>query len=274
MDEPWFPMVQSRKSVRAGRFGALGIVASNAHMPKDTPKPGGIFPETRWSAIVAARSSDQNQRHIAFDRITRAYWKPIYKYIRAKWNKSRHDAEDLTQEFFARVIDKNFLVSYDPAKARLRTFLRTCVDALVQNQHRSAGAQKRGGSAPTLSLDFELAEGELKRTGLPAPERIEDFFEKEWVRSIFEMAVDRLRSECKTSGRIVHFRLFERYDLNADEQDTSYAELALEFNIAQTDVTNYLSYARREFRRITLDLLREMTSSEQEFRHEARALMR
>ena len=266
--------MQSRTSALAGQFGALGIVASNTHMPKDAPKPGGIFPETQWSAIVAARSSDHNQRHIAFDRITRAYWKPIYKYIRAKWNKSRQDAEDLTQEFFARAIDKNFLAGYDPAKARLRTFLRTCVDALVQNQHRSVGAQKRGGSAPTLSLDFELAEGELKRTGLPAPERVEDFFEKEWVRSIFEMAIDRLRSECNTSGRIVHFRLFERYDLNADDQDTSYADLALEFNVAQTDVTNYLAYARREFRRITLDLLREMTSSEQEFRQEARALMR
>jgi len=274
MDEPWFPMVQSRKSVQAGRFGALDIVAGNAHMTKAAPKLGGIFPETQWSAIMAARSSDQNQRRMAFDRITRAYWKPVYKYIRAKWNKSPHDAEDLTQEFFARVIDKNFLAGYDPAKARLRTFLRSCVDALVQNQHRSAVAQKRGGSAPTLSLDFELAEGELKRTGLPAPESIEDFFEKEWVRSVFEMAVDRLSSECKTSGRILHFRLFERYDLDADEQDTSYADLALEFNIARTDVTNYLAYARREFRRITLDLLREMTSSEQEFRHEARALMR
>jgi RNA polymerase sigma-70 factor (ECF subfamily) len=243
-------------------------------MTKDEPKRGGIFPETQWSAIVAARSSDQNQRQMAFDRITRAYWKPVYKYIRAKWNKSPHDAEDLTQEFFARVIDKNFLAGYDPAKARLRTFLRSCVDALVQNQHRSAVAQKRGGSAPTLSLDFELAEGELKRTGLPAPESIEEFFEKEWVRSVFEMAVDRLSSQCKTSGRILHFRLFERYDLDADDQDTSYADLALEFNIARTDVTNYLAYARREFRRITLDLLREMTSSEQEFRHEARALMR
>src|SRR5215475_2939333 len=235
MDEPWFPMVQSRTSVLAGRFGALDIMASNAYMPKSAPKLGGIFPETQWSAIVAARSSDQNQRHIAFDRITRAYWKPIYKYIRAKWNKSPQDAEDLTQEFFARVIDKNFLAGYDPAKARLRTFLRSCVDALVQNEHRSAGAQKRGGSAPMLSLDFELAEGELKRTGLPAPESIEDFFEKEWVRSVFEMVVDRLSSECKTSGRIVHFRLFERYDLDADDQNTSYADLALEFNIARTD---------------------------------------
>jgi RNA polymerase sigma factor (sigma-70 family) len=234
----------------------------------------GSFPETRWSVIVAARSSDGNQRRLAFDRITSAYWKPVYKYIRAKWNKSRDDAEDLTQEFFTRVIEKDFLAGYDPAKARLRTYLRTCVDGIVLNHHRDASAQKRGGAAVILSLDFELAEGELKRTGLPSPERIDDFFEREWVRSIFGMAVDRLRSECEASNKLTHFRLFERYDLNEDDENISYGDLAIEFGLAKTDVNNYLAWARREFRRITLDLLREMTSTEEEFRDEARALLR
>ena len=234
----------------------------------------GSFPETRWSVIVAARSSDGNQRRLAFDRITSAYWKPVYKYIRAKWNKSRDDAEDLTQEFFARVIEKDFLAGYDPARARLRTYLRTCVDGVVLNHHRDLTAQKRGGTTTVLSLDFELAEGELKRTGLPSPERIEEFFEREWVRSIFSMAVDRLRSGCESNGKRKHFLLFERYDLNEDGEDISYGDLAVEFDLATTDVTNYLAWSRREFRRITLDLLREMTSTEEEFREEARALLR
>jgi RNA polymerase sigma factor (sigma-70 family) len=241
-------------------------------MPEESAKPAGIFPQTRWSAVVAARSSDPAERHLAFERITAAYWKPVYKYIRAKWNKSRHDAEDLTQEFFARVIEKDFLSSYDPAKARLRTFLRTCVDGVVQNEHRAARAQKRGGDAVTLSLDFELAEGELSRSGLPSPEKLDAFFEKEWVRSIFSLAVERLRAECAARGRTVHFQLFERYDLNEDEK-ASYADLAREFAIAATDVTNFLALARREFRRITLDLLREMTAGEDEFRREARSLL-
>jgi len=236
--------------------------------------PNARFPETRASALRAAACDDEAVRRIAHGDLVAAYWKPVYKYIRAKWNKSPHDAEDVTQEFFARVIEKDFLAGYDPAKSRLRTFLRTCVDGVVQNEHRRAAAQKRGGAIPALSLDFELAEGELKRTGLPSPERIDDFFDKEWVRSIFGMAVDRLRSECESSGKAVHFRLFERYDLNEESEDMSYADLAREFNIARTDVTNYLAFARREFRRITLELLREMTSSEEEFRSEARALMR
>jgi RNA polymerase sigma factor (sigma-70 family) len=243
-------------------------------MPDEMPKIGGSFPETRWSAIVAARSSDAGERRRGFERIAAAYWRPVYKYIRAKWNKTRADAEDLTQEFFARVIEKDFLASYDPAKARLRTFLRTCVDGLVQNQHRAAHAQKRGGETQTLSLDFELAEGELARTGLPSGENLEEFFEREWVRSVFSLAVEQLRSECEARGKQKQFRIFERYDLNEDNlARLAYADLAREFGIATTDVTNYLAWARREFRRITLDLLREMTASDEEFRREARSLL-
>lgn len=240
----------------------------------DELKPGGIFPETRWSAIVSARSTDSVERRLALDRITMAYWKPVYKYIRAKWNKSIDDAEDLTQEFFARVIEKDFLDGYDPARARLRTFLRTCVDRFVQNENRAVGARKRGGGSATVSLDFELAEGELAHTGLPSAENLDGFFEKEWIRSVFGMALQRLRAECEERGRTKHFGVFERYDLNEDDKKISYADLALEFDIAPTDVTNYLALARRELRRITLELLREMTSSEEEFRSEARALLR
>jgi RNA polymerase sigma factor (sigma-70 family) len=242
-------------------------------MPNEIPKGGGSFPETRWSAIVAARSSNPIERQRAFERIAAAYWKPVYKYIRAKWNKSRDDAEDLTQEFFSRVVEKDFLASYDPAKAKLRTFLRTCVDAMVQNEHRAARAQKRGGDTVLLSLEFEMAEGELARTGVPSPERPEDFFEKEWVRSVFTLAVAKLREECQARGKATYFRIFERYDLNEDDAKISYGDMGRELGIAATDVTNYLAWARREFRRITLDLLREMTASEDEFRREARSLL-
>ena len=241
-------------------------------MTEEKPRPG-MFPETRWSAILAARSADPAERERAFERIAAAYWKPVYKYIRAKWNKSRDDAEDLTQEFFARVVEKDFLAAYQPEKARLRTFLRTCVDAMVQNQHRAAHAQKRGGEAVTLSLDFEMAEGELARSGLPSPERLDEFFEKEWVRNVFGLAVERLRQTCRERGKATQFQIFARYDLDEGDSKSSYGELAREFGIASTDVTNYLAWARREFRRITLDLLRDLTANEDEFRREARSLL-
>ncbi len=181
---------------------------------------------------------------------------------------------DLTQEFFARALEKDFLANYDPARARLRTFLRACVDGLVANEDRAARSLKRGGAAPMLSLDFALAEGELSRTAMPASDSLEEYFEKEWVRSLFSLAVEQLRAECGSRGKIPHFQLFERYDLDdSAAAGTTYQDLARSFGITVTDVTNYLAYARREFRRIVLEQLREMTATEEEFRLEARALL-
>jgi len=240
---------------------------------------GGQFPPTRWSAVLAARSADPAERSRALDLLIAAYWKPVYKYIRIRWNKPREDAQDLTQEFFTRVIEKGFLDRYDPAKARLRTFLRVCVDGMVANEAKAAGRLKRGGDALHLSLDFDSAETELGRAGAPAlreiasPDSMEEFFEKEWVRSLFSLAVETLSKECEQGGRQIHFRLFEIYDLDdSGEGRASYDDLARDFGIAVTDVTNHLSFARREFRRIALEKLREMCASEDEFRREARAI--
>ena len=242
----------------------------------------GRFPPTRWSAVLAARSDDPAERARALDLLVGAYWKPVYKYIRIRWNKPREDAEDLTQEFFARVIEKGFFDRYDPAKARLRTFVRVCADGMVANDAKAAGRLKRGGDAVHLSLDFDSAETELGRAGsasvplreIASPDSMEEFFEKEWVRSLFSLAVETLRGECERRGKQIHFRLFEIYDLEDHDAAAraSYADLARDFGIAVTDVTNHLSFARREFRRIALEKLREMCASEYEFRREAHAI--
>ena len=249
-------------------------------MTEDTKIGGanGRFPATHWSAVLAARSDDPAERARALEAIAAAYWKPIYKYVRIRWSKSNEDAKDLTQDFFATLFEKEYLDAFDPAKGRLRTFLRTCADRFVANEAKAATRLKRGGGAVHLSLDFDAAETELQRASpvmqLASPESMDDFLEKEFIRSLFGIAVDKLRSECESRGKQAHFRLFEMYDLESDgARKASYADLAREFQIAPTDVTNYLAFARREFRRIALDCLREMTASEDEFRREARALL-
>lgn len=249
-------------------------------MTEDTKIGGasGRFPATHWSAVLAARSDDPAERSRALDAIAAAYWKPIYKYVRIRWGKSNEDAKDLTQDFFAKLFEKEYLDDFDPAKARLRTFLRICADRFVANEAKAAMRLKRGGGAAHLSLDFDAAENELQRAAThlqlsTSPESMDDFIEKEFIRSLFGIALERLRRECESRGKQIHFRLFETYDLEGDSRKASYAELAREFEIAPTDVTNYLAFARREFRRIALDSLREMTASEDEFRREARALL-
>jgi RNA polymerase sigma factor (sigma-70 family) len=231
----------------------------------------GSFPLTRHSVVLAAQSDDPAERSRAIETIAAAYWKPIYKYVRMKWNVSPEDAADFTQDFFTRLLQKEFLDAYDSRKGRLRTFLRTCADRLRMNQRRDSERLKRGAGSVHLSLDFAEAEQEL--AAVSRSESPEDRFDKEWVRSLFVLGLQRLRVDCQAGGKLIHFELFERYDLDDADARPSYAQLAKEFGLAVTDVTNYLAFARREFRRCVLHELREMTASEEEFRREAQALL-
>lgn len=236
------------------------------------PNPqGDAFPLTRHSVVVAAQGRDPAERVRAMGAITSSYWRPVYKYVRLRWRAEREDAEDFTQDFFSRLLEKDFLASYDPAKGKLRTFLRTCVDRLFMNQVRDARRQKRGDAAIHVSLDFEEAEHEMAASTQTASP--EDYFEKEWVRALFTLAVERLRAQCQQAGKTTQFALFERYDLGDEEVRPSYAALADEFHIATTDVTNFLAFARREFRRSVLAQLRDMSGSDEEFQREARSLL-
>jgi hypothetical protein len=205
------------------------------------------------------------------EAVVAAYWRPIYKYARLKWNIATEDAADFTQEFFTRLLEKEFLAAYDGRKGRLRAFLRTCADRLFMKQERDSRRLKRGAGSVHLSLDFAEAEQELGTVlGFESPE---ECFDKEWVRSLFALGVQRLKVICESEGKMLHFGLFERRDLEDSEPKRSYAQLADDFGLTVTDVTNYLAFARREFRRSVLDQLRDMTTTEEEFRLEARALL-
>ncbi len=225
--------------------------------------------------IEAVRSIDAEEREGALEALCVAYWKPVYKYVRWRWNRPAEVAQDLTQGFFVEVLERELLEKFDPNKSRLRTYLRICVDSFVMNEDKAGRRQKRGGSLPHVALDFATAEEELGATAIdPAkiasPESLEDFFEKEWVRSLFSLAVEDLRKLCEERERARTFRLFESYDLEGHEK-ISYEQLSKDYGISVTDVTNALAWARREFRKIALDRLRELCGSEEEFHREARA---
>jgi RNA polymerase sigma factor (sigma-70 family) len=233
------------------------------------------FPSTRYSVIDNAGSADPETRRAAFSAIVEAYWKPVYKYVRVRWQASPDEAEDLTQGFFARAFEKDFFAPYDSAKARFRTFLRTCLDGYVSNERKASQRLKRGGGVHLVPLDFETAEGELRQHDVAVPADMEEFFEREWARSLFSLAVEHLRAHYASTGRDRYFRVFERYDLDAGDSVTrvTYAELARELDVSASDVTNYLAAARRQFRAFVLDRLRALTGSDDEFRAEAKRLL-
>lgn len=236
--------------------------------------PGGRFPTTRRSAVVAVGSDDPAERARSFEILVRAYWKPVYKHIRVRFHQSSEQASDLTQGFFAQALELRTFSSYDPARALFRTYLKTCLDRFVRKAEQSQTRQKRGGRAVLLSLDFDAAEREIKDPAALGPEATEAYFDREWTRNLLGMAVDALRDACQTSGKPLHFRVFERYVLDDDPSGRpSYAAVSAELGLKVTDVTNYLAWSRREFRRLVLEKLREITATEEEFRAEARAVL-
>jgi len=244
-------------------------------MARETGGGARPFPPTRHSIVAAVGSSDGEVRRAAFDSLVAVYWKPVYKYLRLRWRAEPADASDLTQSFFTGAFEKGFLDRYDPARGRFRTYLRVCLDGFVANERKSASRLKRGGGMALLSLDFQTAEGEIRDRPLAEPIDLEAYFHREWVRSLFEAVVAELRQVCSEEGRSVPFALFERYDLEAPDSGdrVRYADLAGEFGLRVTQVTNHLAAVRRDFRRLLLDRLRELTATEEEFRAEARQIL-
>lgn len=228
--------------------------------------PAG-FPDTRQSLLQRLASGGEESRTRAMDVLCTHYWKPVYKYVRLRWGQEPADAEDLTQGFFLHLLDSPALQRYDRHRARFRTYLRVCVDGYCANRHADARRLKRGGGAELLTLD--AAEAETRLGDLDA------WFRREWVRDLFERSIASLRERLDGSGRQVHFTLFQRYDVDGPDAcpRPTYADLAAELGIPVTQVTNFLALARREFRAIVLEQIRELSADDAEFREEARELL-
>src|SRR5688572_4826911 len=232
------------------------------------------FPATRLSVVQRTRSSDEETRRIALAAIIDAYWKPIYKYLRVKWSLTPEQASDLTQEFFTTTLEKDVVEKYDPAKARFRTYLRLCLDGFASNARKAERRLKRGGGVTMVPLDFENAEGELARREPAVDADVDELFYREWVRALLELSVADLKRHAESLGRPEMFEVFARYDL-VDEGDTrpTYTAIASALNLTAATVTNHLAAMRRQFRKLVLERLRELTSSEEEWETEAARLL-
>jgi RNA polymerase sigma factor (sigma-70 family) len=221
--------------------------------------PRSLFPTTRRSVIERLRSEDRVERERAFDTLAAIYWRPLYKYARIIHRRDAADAEDLTQSLMLQAFERGALESYDADRASFRTFLRVLFDRLIANDDKRAARLKRGSRFAFTSAEEEL-QLEDQRGDSP-----EEYFQRQWVKSLLAAAVDR----CRESFDPLTFAVFKSYDLDGD---VTYAELAQEHGVTEMTITNRLAAARRKFREIAIDLLREITASDDEFRTEARAL--
>lgn len=189
-----------------------GLVAGNAQ-----------FTTTHWTMVLAARQSGTDESAVALEELCRAYWRPLYAYIRRRGYQPE-EAQDLTQAFFARLLAKEYLRSVDRNKGKFRSFLLAALEHFLANEWRDARAQKRGGGSVVVSLDDTSVEehyGHLAGQSL-TPEQL---FDRQWATTLLERVLGRLREEFAGSGRLKLFEVLKVF-LTGDKPDESYAELA------------------------------------------------
>jgi RNA polymerase sigma-70 factor (ECF subfamily) len=219
--------------------------------------------------LEALRTGDAESRRDAAELLVRAYRAPVLATLTWKWNLEPADAEDLTQDFFAAVVERHWLERFDPARARFRTYLRMAAHRFAANAHQAAGRLKRGGALHPSTLDLH------ELVGSDGDAEADAHFRSAWVKSVFELALAALRDEAVASDRQLHMTLFESYDVADVPEDVrpTYAALAARHQLTDTQVLNHLAWARRRFRSHVLEVLRRLAGSDAEYREDVRDLL-
>jgi RNA polymerase sigma factor (sigma-70 family) len=240
------------------------------------PADASAFPPTRHSLVARLGDAADGERRAAFDDLVRAYRPAILGYLIRRWHLAAADADDATQSLLLQLWEQGTLAGFDPAKARFRTFLRTCIDRHASNRLRAARALRRGGGAEHLPLDDVAAANALEahaaQVAAADADDAESCFRDEVARALLARAIARLRQELEQRDRLVVFEVLRRYDLEP-VPDLRYAQVAEALGLSVTQVTNHLHGARRRLRALALDEVRAMCADDEEYRDEARALL-
>ena len=190
------------------------------------------FTTTHWSVILSARESSSDADK-ALQSLCQAYWPPLYTYVR-RCGRSEHDAQDLTQEFIAQLLARDFLADVAPHKGRFRSFLLASLKNFLASEHQRAHAQKRGGGVSFVPLDAEPEEGFLRAE--PATNATpESLFERRWAVALMGRAFENLRGEFLASGKAAQFDRLKGY-LEADAGRGDYNEAARDLKMSPSAV--------------------------------------
>src|ERR1700747_2601897 len=229
------------------------------------------FPTTRWTLVVDAGDPHRKEARAALVDLCENYWYPLYAYLRRRGYQA-DEAQDLTQEFFIRVLEGRYLDRADPEKGRFRSFILTSLKFFVADEGDRHRAQKRGGGT-VLPLEFRSGEDRYQRE--PAhdetPERI---FERRWALSVLERVLERLRNEFVGHGRPEHFERLKVFLLG--QSDTPYAALAHEMGTSEGALKVAIHRLRKRyrdlFRQEIADTVADPAEGESELRYLATVL--
>lgn len=208
------------------------------------------FATTHWSVVLAAEGPDSRQAAEALEKLCRLYWYPLYAYVRRSGH-SPQDAQDLTQEFFARLIAKHYLADADPERGKFRWFLLSAVKRFLLNEREHALTARRGGRHPHLPFDGERAAERyrLDAADLCSPDKL---YDRAWASSLIQAAYLRLEEEYTLEGKrslFEHLRVF----LSGDKAEQTQAEVGAVMGLSEGTVRVTVHRLRRRYQ----DLLRE-----------------
>jgi RNA polymerase sigma-70 factor (ECF subfamily) len=223
--------------------------------------------------VIAATRNTTAASAAAMETICRSYWYPLYAYAR-RCGQSPHDAQDLTQEFFCRLLEKRWLDSVDPSKGRLRTFLILAMKRFMAKDWRRAIAQRRGGGQLHVPLDTTLAESRYD-SGVDAHLAAEQVFDRQWALALIEITLDRLKAEFVAAGKPEEFEMLKR-TLMAERGAIDYAAIAHQLKASEGAARVAVHRLRKRFRELYREeisqTLTDGTDLDAELRHLAQAL--
>jgi RNA polymerase sigma factor (sigma-70 family) len=241
-------------------------------MTTDSPStsaPGDIFATTHWTVVLAAGKWHTPQSDGALEELCRTYWFPLYAYVRRRGH-TKEDAEDLVQEFFARFLEKNYLAGLSAERGRFRAFLLAALKHFLANEWDKSQAQKRGGGAAHLSLDWQTADTKFQvaATNEPSPDKT---FDREWALALLAKVIERLQQECAADGKA---KLFEQLKifLTAGKGALSHTDAAKKLGMDETAVRVAVHRLRKRYRQLLRDEISQTLADESQVDEEMRAL--
>jgi RNA polymerase sigma factor (sigma-70 family) len=233
------------------------------------PASDAWFVTTHWSVVLSAREKQSPQSAAALETLCRTYWYPLYAYLRRQ-GRPPHDAQDLTQGFFARLLKKDYLQAVAREKGKFRTFLLVALKRFLANEWDREHAQKRGGFAPVVPIDQEFAESRFAAD--PSPNVQPDvLFDRQWALTLLERAMTQLQEEYVASGRAKLFEYLQSC-LAREESALPYAEIAARLNLTEPAVKMAVHRLRARYREILRAEIAHTVSAPEEVEEEVRHL--
>ncbi len=207
------------------------------------------FQTTRWSVVLAARDTAQQSEdwRASLELLCQSYWYPLYAYLRRK-GYSPDDSQDLTQDFFARLMEKDFLQAIDPQRGRFRWFMMDAIKKFAANWNAARSAKKRGGGRQILSLEFDRGEQRYQREPVDGW-TAEKLFDRRWALELLDRSLQQLAANYEETGKRRYFNELKVF-LTADSSPPSYQQVATSLGLSLTAVKVAIHRLRDRYREV------------------------